>query len=171
MMFSCPNDSPSQIVMNLHSGAVLTRNLHPNYVIQEHALQILDKAVVPLRLTRNIQSFLGEYYEEGSFKFSIEALALTFKKNEDYMLPYMKVLEKKNLDLVTRGRILIERELSDSFKNCLDVLMRRGSQYAPLIEGKIDSRELVDKELREAMRRSKDLSLLVQANPSFCAWF
>lgn len=40
-----------------------------------------------------------------------------------------------------------------------------------MIEGKIDSRELVDKELREAMRRSKDLSLLVQANPSFCAWF
>ena len=158
-------------MLNLHSGAVVTRNLHPNYVIQEHALQILDKAVVPLRLTRNIQSFLGEYYEEGSFKFSIEALALTFKKNEDYVLPYMKVLEKKNLDLVTRGRMLIERELSDSFKNCLAMLMRRGSQYAPLIEGKIDSRELVDKELREAMRRSKDLSLLVQANPSFCAWF
>ena len=157
--------------MNLHSGAVIARNLHPNYVLQEHSLQILDKAAVPLRITRNIHSFLGEYYEEGSFKFSLEALALTFKKNEDYVLAYLKVLEKKNLDLITRGRMLIERELSDSFKSCLDLLMKRGAQYAPLIEGKIDSRELVDKELREAMRRSKDVSALIQASPSFCAWF
>ena len=76
MIASCPNDHPNQIVMDLHSGAVVNRNLHANYVLQGNRVQILDTASVPLRLTRNVSTLLGPYWEEGSFKYTLGALAL-----------------------------------------------------------------------------------------------
>ena len=80
-------------------------------------------------------------------------------------------MEKKNVDLITRGRGASEAEVNESYRSCCELLCRRGTQYAPSIEGKIDSKELIDMELREALRKSKEVSALLRASPSFCAWF
>ena len=69
--------------MNLHSGVVVNRNLHANYVLQGNRVQILDTASVPLRLTRNVSTLLGPYWEEGSFKYTLGALALVGEKREE----------------------------------------------------------------------------------------
>ena len=75
-------------------------------------------------------------------------------------------MEKKNVDLIARGRGAGEAEVNESYRSCCELLCRRGTQFAPAIEGKIDS-----KELREALRKSKEASGLLRASPSFCAWF
>lgn len=80
-------------------------------------------------------------------------------------------MEKKNVDLITRGRGVSEAEVNESYRSCCELLCRRGMQYVPSIEGKIDSKELIDVELREALRKSKEVSGLLHASPSFCAWF
>ena len=80
-------------------------------------------------------------------------------------------MEKKNVDLITRGRGVSDADVSESYRSCCELLCRRGTQLAPSIEGKIDSKELIDGELREALRKSKEVSALLRASPSFCAWF
>ena len=72
-------------------------------------------------------------------------------------------MEKKNVDLIARGRGAGEAEVNESYRSCCELLCRRGTQFAPAIEGKIDSKELVDV--------SKEASGLLRASPSFCAWF
>ena len=75
------------------------------------------------------------------------------------------------MDLIARGRGAGAAEVNESYRSGCELLCRRGTQFAPAIEGKIDSKELVDVELREALRKSKEASGLLRASPSFCAWF
>ena len=87
------------------------------------------------------------------------------------MLPYIKVMERRNVEFVLRGRGVPEREILITAKNLSETLMRRGVCFAPVIDVKIDNREYVDRELREALRQSQELKGLLRASPSFIAWF
>lgn len=70
------NDQPSRLVMNMRSGEVTAMNVHENYVPNDHGFFVRMHSVVPFRLTRNIRSFMTEFYEKGSFEFSVGAYAL-----------------------------------------------------------------------------------------------
>ena len=86
-------------------------------------------------------------------------------------MPYIKVMERRNAEFVLRGRGVQEREILITAKNLSEMLMRRGVRFAPVIDVKIDNREYVDRELHEAIRQSQELKGLLQASPSFIAWF
>ena len=54
----------------------------------------------------------------------------------------------------------------------VDLIMGIGLKYAPNVDMKLlETKEDVDKEIREAVKMSKDINNLVNASPSFCAWF
>lgn len=73
-------------------------------------------------------------------------------------------------DLLLASEYVPERSVREMAAMNASMLLERGRRYAPITEGKIDSKELIDKELREAMRRSRDLTFLLQEDPSFLAW-
>ena len=62
--------------MDLRSGASIPCDLHSNYVLKDHTLQLLDRNSVPLRLTRNIRELIGELGVNGPFKYAVGAYAL-----------------------------------------------------------------------------------------------
>ena len=83
-------------------------------------------------------------------------------------------MEKKNVDLIARGRGAGEAEMNESYRSCCELLCRRGTQFAPAIEGKIDSKELIDVELREALRRAGCCERIPRSVRGFncnCMWY
>lgn len=80
-------------------------------------------------------------------------------------------MERRNAEFIMRGSNAQEREIITTAKNLSEWFLRRGMRLAPMIESRIDNREYVDKELREALRKSQDMNALLKASPSFSAWF
>ena len=65
-----------------------------------------------------------------------------------------------------------ERDVKECIINNVSSILSRGLKYVPNVDVKfLESMEDVDKEIREAVRISKDVNYLTQASPSFCAWF
>ena len=75
-MIRSPNNTPSHLTMDLRSGASIPYDLHSNYVLKDHTLQLLDRNSVPLRLTRNIRELIGELGVNGPFKYAVGTYAL-----------------------------------------------------------------------------------------------
>lgn len=67
---------PAHLLLNLRTGEVTALNVHPNYMSHEQGYIVQEPSPIPFRLTRNIRSFMTEFYEEGSFEFSVSAYAL-----------------------------------------------------------------------------------------------
>lgn len=65
-----------------------------------------------------------------------------------------------------------ERDVKESIITNVNSILSRGLKYAPNVDVKfLESMDDVDKEIREAVRISKDVNYLTKASPSFCAWF
>ena len=62
--------------------------------------------------------------------------------------------------------------VKDMIAKDVDLIMGMGLKYAPNVDVKLlETKEDVDKEIREAVIISKDINHLINASPSFCAWF
>jgi len=73
--------------------------------------------------------------------------------------------------LLSSNKPTLERQISALATTTAARLMSRGSQFAIKTDGKLNTREFIDKELRNAMDRSQMPDQLIQTDPSFIAWF
>ena len=62
-------------MFNLKDGGVIAYNIHSNYIVNERAVIINERAAVPFRMTPNITHFLTPFYE-GAFELALGAIAL-----------------------------------------------------------------------------------------------
>ena len=157
-------------------------NTHPNYIQNHGEYGIVNRMAVPFRLTQNIREFITLNYE-GAFELAFGSYALvcifieysdeqTFKKELDLFTGYSRVFERENVRLLLKPRNMNERDVKESIITNVNSILSRGLKYAPNVEVKfLESMEDVDKEIREAVRISKDVNYLTKASPSFCAWF
>lgn len=89
----------------------------------------------------------------------------------DCFTGYTKVFERENVRLLLKPQSMNEN-VKDCILNNFSTILSRGLKYAPNVDVKfLETMEDVDKEIREAVRISKDVNYLTQASPSFCAWF
>ena len=178
LISSSPNDHPDKIMFSLKTGDVVALNIHSNYLPIERKFTIVDRSAIPLRLTRNITDFLSSSYE-GAFELAFGSYALvcifieySVKKELDLFTGYSRVFERENVRLLLKPRNMNERDVKESIITNVNSILSRGLKYAPNVEVKfLESMEDVDKEIREAVRISKDVNYLTKASPSFCAWF
>lgn len=85
---------------------------------------------------------------------------------------YTKVFERENIRLLMKPKSMNEREVKDIIVANVNSILLRGMKYAPNVDVKLlESKDDVDKEIRDAIRISEDVHYLTQASPSFCAWF
>lgn len=94
------------------------------------------------------------------------------KRENNAFLGYMMVFERENIRLLLKPKNMSDREVKEAINTNVNMILSRGKKYAPNVDVKlVDMKEDVDKEIREAVRISKDIHYLTQASPSFCAWF
>lgn len=73
--------------------------------------------------------------------------------------------------LLSSTKPALEKQISKLATTATARLVSRGSQFAIKVEGKINAREYIDRELRNAIDRSQMADQLIEADPSYVAWF
>ena len=75
------------------------------------------------------------------------------------------------MELLSSDKPALERQVSQFATTSTARLMSRGSQFAIKVEGKVNTREIIDKELCDAIDQSQMADQLIETDPSYIAWF
>ena len=74
--------------------------------------------------------------------------------------------------LLLRNSAVTEKSLQEMTNANCEAMIQRGVSYAPRVEAEcFGTKELVDRELVEAIKRSVSVECLMKEDVAFCSWF
>ena len=82
------------------------------------------------------------------------------------------MFERENVRLLLKPKNMNDGDVKNMISSNISITLGRAKKYAPNVDEKIvDSKEDVDKDIRDAVKMSKDVNYLIKSSTSFCAWF